>query len=76
MLVFSQVVLSLYLSFAVIPLVMFTGNRSLMGKFVNPHWLKVTSWAVATGIVGLCYVEAHCEWGLTTQRWVIFKGRS
>jgi manganese transport protein len=53
LLVFSQVILSLQLSFAVIPLVMFTSDRRLMGEFVNSKWLKVLSWAVATIIVGL-----------------------
>ncbi|MDX2239862.1 MAG: Nramp family divalent metal transporter [Leptolyngbyaceae cyanobacterium bins.302] len=53
LLVFSQVVLSLQLSFAVIPLIMFTSDRRLMGEFVNPRWLKVLAWAVATIIVGL-----------------------
>ncbi len=53
LLVFSQVVLSLQLSFAVIPLVMFTSDRRLMGEFVNPRWLKVLAWAVTTIIVGL-----------------------
>ncbi|MBW4466311.1 MAG: Nramp family divalent metal transporter [Pegethrix bostrychoides GSE-TBD4-15B] len=53
LLVLSQVVLSLQLSFAVIPLVMFTSDRRLMGEFVNPRWLKVLAWAVATIIVGL-----------------------
>ena len=53
LLVFSQVVLSLQLSFAVIPLVMFTSNRRLMGEFVNPVWLKLLAGGVATIIVGL-----------------------
>jgi manganese transport protein len=53
LLVFSQVILSLQLSFAVIPLVMFTSDRKLMGEFVNPRWLKVTAWAVAILIAGL-----------------------
>jgi manganese transport protein len=53
LLVFSQVVLSLQLSFAVIPLVMFTGDRRLMGEFVNPRWLKRLAWSVAAIIVGL-----------------------
>ena len=53
LLVFSQVVLSLQLPFAVIPLVMFTSDRRLMGEFVNPLWLKLLAWAVATIIVGL-----------------------
>lgn len=53
LLVFSQVVLSLQLSFAVIPLVMFTSNRRLMGEFVNPLWLKALALSVAFIIVGL-----------------------
>ena len=53
LLVFSQVILSLQLSFAVIPLVMFTSDRRRMGEFVNPRWLKVLAWSVATIIVGL-----------------------
>jgi len=53
LLVFSQVVLSLQLSFAVIPLVMFTSDRRLMGTFVNPFWLKLLSWAVALLIAGV-----------------------
>lgn len=53
LLILSQVVLSLQLPFAVIPLAMFTSNRRLMGEFVNPRWLKVLTYAIATLIVGL-----------------------
>ena len=53
LIVLSQVVLSLQLPFAVIPLVMFTSNRRLMGEFVNPLWLKSLAWLVASIIVGL-----------------------
>ena len=53
LLILSQVILSLQLSFAVIPLVMFTSDRRLMGEFVNPRWLKVLAYAVSTVIVGL-----------------------
>ncbi|PSB59639.1 Nramp family divalent metal transporter [Chamaesiphon polymorphus] len=53
MLILSQVILSLQLSFAVIPLIMFTSDRQLMGEFVNPTWLKVLACTVATIIVGL-----------------------
>ena len=53
LLVFSQVILSLQLPFAVIPLVMFTSNRRLMGEFVNRFWLKAVAWLVASIIVGL-----------------------
>ena len=37
----SQVVLSLQLSFAVVPLIMFTSDRALMGVFTNPGWVRV-----------------------------------
>jgi manganese transport protein len=53
LLILSQVILSLQLSFAVVPLVIFTGNRKLMGEFVNPRWLKALSWFVAVLIAGL-----------------------
>jgi manganese transport protein len=47
LLLLSQVILSLQLSFAVIPLVLFTSSRKTMGEFVNPRWLKVAAWSVA-----------------------------
>lgn len=53
LLVFSQVILSLQLSFAVVPLVMFTSDRRLMGEFVNPLWLKRLAWLVVIVIGGL-----------------------
>jgi manganese transport protein len=53
LLIFSQVILSLQLSFAVFPLVMFTSDRRKMGDFVNPTWLKVLAYLVATIIASL-----------------------
>ena len=53
LLIFSQVVLSLQLSFAVFPLVQFTGDRTKMGEFVSPPWMKVLSWMVAVLIAVL-----------------------
>jgi manganese transport protein len=53
LLVFSQVVLSLQLPFAVIPLVMFTSEKEKMGEFANPGWLKVLAWATTAVIVVL-----------------------
>jgi manganese transport protein len=53
LLILSQVVLSMQLSFAVVPLVMFTSDRKLMGEFVNSAWLKTLSWATAALIAGL-----------------------
>lgn len=53
LLVLSQVILSLQLSFAVIPLVLFTGDRTKMGDFVNPRWIKALAWSTAGIIVAL-----------------------
>ena len=53
LLLLSQVILSLQLSFAVVPLVIFTGSREMMGEFVNGRWLQGLSWFVAALIAGL-----------------------
>jgi manganese transport protein len=53
LLILSQVVLSLQLSFAVIPLVMFTANRAKMGELVAPRWLVAFASLIATVIVVL-----------------------
>jgi manganese transport protein len=53
LLVFSQVVLSLQLSFAVVPLVLFTNDKLKMGVFVNRPWVRVVSWVVASLIIAL-----------------------
>jgi manganese transport protein len=53
LLVLSQVVLSLQLSFAVFPLVLFTGDRLKMGEFVNGPIMKSLAWLVAIAIAAL-----------------------
>ncbi|MCQ6560908.1 Nramp family divalent metal transporter [Paenibacillus mendelii] len=53
LLILSQVILSLQLSFAVIPLVKFTSDKQKMGEFVNPPWMKMLAWTVAVVIAGL-----------------------
>ena len=53
LLVLSQVILSLQLPFAVVPLVKFTSDRTMMGSFVNPTWLKAAAWIVSATIIGL-----------------------
>ncbi len=53
LLIFSQVILSLQLSFAVIPLVLFTSERAKMGAFANSMALKFVAWGVTVIIVGL-----------------------
>ncbi len=51
LLVLSQVILSLQLSFAVVPLVKFTGDRVKMGRFANPGWMAAIAWIVAGVII-------------------------
>ena len=53
LLILSQVILSLQLSFAVFPLVQFTSERAKMGEFTNPAWLKRLAWTVAIVIGSL-----------------------
>ena len=53
LLILSQVILSLQLPFAVIPLVLFTGDTRKMGPLVAPKWVLALAWPVATLIVGL-----------------------
>jgi manganese transport protein len=53
LLILSQVILSLQLSFAVVPLVYFTSQRKKMGEFANSPLLIGAAWSVATVIVGL-----------------------
>jgi manganese transport protein len=53
LLILSQVVLSLQLPFAVVPLVMFTASRSKMGPFVAPRWLTLLAAAIAAVIITL-----------------------
>jgi manganese transport protein len=51
LLILSQVVLSLQLSFAVVPLVRFTGSKQKMGPFVSPRWLQALAWTATLVIV-------------------------
>ena len=51
LLVGSQVVLSMQLGFAVWPLMRFTGEKSKMGQFVNPLWIKILGWTTAVIII-------------------------
>jgi manganese transport protein len=53
LLILSQVILSLQLSFAVVPLVMFTSDRRLMHEYVNPRWLTWLAWSIAIVIIAL-----------------------
>ncbi len=53
LLVLSQVILSLQLSFAVVPLVLFTSDKVKMGEFVNAPWLKWLAWTISAVIISL-----------------------
>ncbi len=53
LLILSQVILSLQLSFAVVPLVLFTSHQRKMGEFVNSKLLTGTAWTVTAVIIGL-----------------------
>jgi manganese transport protein len=53
LLIFSQVVLSLQLSFAVFPLLMFTGSKKIMGDFANSNYLNVIAWIIGIIIASL-----------------------
>lgn len=72
LLVLSQVILSLQLSFAVIPLVLFTSDPAKMGEFASPRWLKVLAWTTAAIIVSLNVKFLLDFFGLTAwlTKWV------
>ena len=53
LLVLSQVILSMQLSFAVVPLVMFTNDKVKMGEFANKTFLKICVWIIAIIIIVL-----------------------
>jgi manganese transport protein len=53
LLVLSQVILSLALSFAIIPLVHFTSTPSRMGKFVSSWWVRILGVVISVIVAGL-----------------------
>jgi manganese transport protein len=53
LLIFSQVILSLQLSFAVVPLLQITGNKTKMKQFVNSIFINTVSWIIAIIIIVL-----------------------
>ncbi len=65
LLILSQVILSLQLSFAVVPLVQFTSEKGKMGEFANRPWLRHLAWTIAVVIIALnawLLVLAGTEW--------------
>ena len=53
LLIWSQVILSMQLSFAVVPLLRFTDEKAKMGRFANPVWIKLRAWISAAVIIVL-----------------------
>lgn len=65
LLILSQVILSMQLSFAVVPLVQFTSDKKKMGVFVNKMWMKVTAWVISLIIIilnGYLLFQTFVEW--------------
>jgi manganese transport protein len=65
LLILSQVILSLQLPFAVVPLIHFSGDRFIMGEFANNSWVKVLAWGAASLIVafnGTLIIEQIRDW--------------
>ena len=65
LLLLSQVILSMQLPFAIIPLIHFTSDRARMGSFANPVWVRLLAWTTAAVVVGLnawLAVQAIGEW--------------
>ncbi|MGH9722063.1 MAG: Nramp family divalent metal transporter [Bryobacteraceae bacterium] len=76
LLILSQVVLSMQLPFAVIPLIHFTSDRKSMGTFANKVWVKALAWVTAAIIVGLnirLVITTVGQWldGAGEWRWLI-----
>jgi manganese transport protein len=59
LLLLSQVILSLQLPFAIVPLIHFTSNRSIMGVLTSPRWVTVAAWVTAAVIIALNMRLAH-----------------
>jgi len=59
LLILSQVILSLQLSFAVLPLVLFTSDPHKMGTFVSPRWVQALAWIVA---IVIAVLNAYLLW--------------
>jgi manganese transport protein len=75
LLILSQVVLSLQLGFAVIPLIHFTSNKKEMKGFAIKLWVKILAWASAAVIVALnikLVTEEIISWGQSSGGWYIY----
>ncbi len=66
-LVLSQVVLSFGIPFALIPLLLFTANKNIMGDFVNHKMTTLLGWGIASLIIGLNFYLLFVTFGLIPQ---------
>jgi manganese transport protein len=65
LIILSQVILSMQLPFAVIPLIRFTSDRTRMGEFASAMWVKILAWGSAAIILALNFkyvVDALTPW--------------
>jgi manganese transport protein len=70
LLILSQVILSLQLGFAIIPLIHLTSDKKQMGEFANPTWIKICAWLIAAIIVSLnakLVINTLSKWLATAQ---------
>lgn len=65
LLILSQVILSMQLAFAVVPLIIFTSDKKKMGEFANKLWIKILAWIVAVIIIALNIKLLSDFFGLT-----------
>lgn len=74
LLIFSQVILSLQLAFAIVPLIHFVSNKQKMGVFALKMYVKIIAWSIATLIVCLNFKLVYDElsvWFQTGNWWLI-----
>jgi manganese transport protein len=77
LLIFSQVLLSMQLPFAVVPLIHFTSDRRRMGAFASPGWVKALAWVIAAIIIALnvwLVITSIAEWmaAVGDYRWLVW----
>ena len=73
LIILSQVILSLQLPFAIVPLIHFTSDKKRMGSLVNPIWVRALGWACAALIISLNFWLAHdaiTEWTHGKSNWI------
>ena len=72
LIILSQVILSLQLPFAIVPLIHFTSDEKRMGRLKNPQWVKALGWIAAALIIGLNFWLAYDsmrDWATTAGAW-------